>query len=241
MASQHALVRLAAFDLDGTLLRGCTVCEILANKLGYGERMRELETLTQLDDIRRAREEIATWYENHSVEQLTGLLDTTYLAPGAVEGVQLLRANGVHVAIASLTWAFAVEWFGNLLSVDSTLGTSLIPGIEILHCWPNDKAEWVSRLGIELGCSRDAVAAIGDSLFDVPMLTQVGVPVFVGANAPAGLPPSTLFMPCADIRAVAARILAPGTDSPLPSSRLRPTYPLDDSGAIKLPDQPGSG
>jgi len=32
-------VRLAAFDLDGTLLRGPTICEVLAAKFGRRDRM----------------------------------------------------------------------------------------------------------------------------------------------------------------------------------------------------------
>lgn len=36
---------LAVFDLDGTLLRGPTVCEVLARTLGRLDRMRQLEVL----------------------------------------------------------------------------------------------------------------------------------------------------------------------------------------------------
>jgi hypothetical protein len=36
---------LAVFDLDGTLLRGLTVCEVLAGPLGHLERMQQFEAL----------------------------------------------------------------------------------------------------------------------------------------------------------------------------------------------------
>lgn len=39
--------RLVAFDLDGTLLRGDTVCEALARRMGHFERMRELEAIQE--------------------------------------------------------------------------------------------------------------------------------------------------------------------------------------------------
>jgi phosphoserine phosphatase len=32
------MVKLVVFDLDGTLLRGATVCEVLAARLGPGSR-----------------------------------------------------------------------------------------------------------------------------------------------------------------------------------------------------------
>jgi phosphoserine phosphatase len=51
---------LALFDLDGTLLRGPTVCEVLARALGRLNHMRQLEALIaglSDIDIAAAREE----------------------------------------------------------------------------------------------------------------------------------------------------------------------------------------
>ena len=54
-------LRLAAFDLDGTLLRGRTACEAIAKGIGRLGRMRELEQLesNQIEEITAAREEMA--------------------------------------------------------------------------------------------------------------------------------------------------------------------------------------
>ena len=207
MAPSSAPLRLAVFDLDGTLLRGATVCEMLAIGLGHGQRMRELEQLTELEDIRKAREEIVVWYKDHSRHHLESLLSTSYLAPGAEAALEFLARRGVKIAIASLTWLFAVNWFGARLGADFTLGSEFHPDGGIDHCWPIDKARWVARLSKELGCSRDSVAVVGDSTFDVPMLWEAGSPVFVGTRVLPGLPDRTELMPAADIRAVVARII----------------------------------
>ena len=55
------LVRIAAFDLDGTLTRGQTACEAIAEGIGHIGRMRELEQLesSQIEEIMAAREEMA--------------------------------------------------------------------------------------------------------------------------------------------------------------------------------------
>ena len=53
---------LVAFDLGGTLLRGRTVCEVLAESLGRRERMQQLERVTSQADLLRSREEMAAWY-----------------------------------------------------------------------------------------------------------------------------------------------------------------------------------
>ncbi len=42
-----APIKLVAFDLDGTLLRGSTVCQVLAGALGRAERMNELHVTTR--------------------------------------------------------------------------------------------------------------------------------------------------------------------------------------------------
>jgi len=47
MADSSHHVRLVAFDLDGTLLHGDTVCEAIARRLGQLKRMQELEHRTQ--------------------------------------------------------------------------------------------------------------------------------------------------------------------------------------------------
>src|SRR5688500_8189762 len=53
---------LVVFDLDGTLLRPSTACEIIAETLGRGDEMRAFEQLEARDDITRARETMAGWY-----------------------------------------------------------------------------------------------------------------------------------------------------------------------------------
>jgi phosphoserine phosphatase len=87
----HALV---VFDLDGTLLRGRTVCEVLAEPLGRLQRMREIERITShRDALRAAREEMAAWYRPVGLERLRGALDTACFAPGVADGLALLRAS----------------------------------------------------------------------------------------------------------------------------------------------------
>ncbi len=55
----RAPVSLVAFDLDGTLIRGDTVCQVIARRMGHLECMDELELLTGLGGIAAARAELA--------------------------------------------------------------------------------------------------------------------------------------------------------------------------------------
>ncbi len=181
-------VRLAAFDLDGTLLRGETVCEAIAKGIGRSQRMRELERLdsNQIEEVTAAREEMAEWYSSFSLEEVCKHLSSIRVAPGVEEGLTLLRNHGFKIAIVSITWEFAVEWFANGLGADYSVGTGLSPDGVIAHFWPQDKALSLTRLAGNLGVDMRDVAAVGDSSGDIPMLLAVGQSVLGWSDDSAG-------------------------------------------------------
>ena len=185
--TDHQWHGLAVFDLDGTLLRGPTVCEVLAAPLGKAQRMAELESFRSPSERERqaAREEMARWYRAADMASVMASLGGAQLAEGAACGLSLLRAHRVAVAIASITWSFAVEHFARALGVEHWLGTELQESGEIVHVWPEDKARWVKELAQRLGVPVERTAAIGDSRGDVEMLSVVGLPIFVGHTLPA--------------------------------------------------------
>ena len=171
-------MRLAAFDLDGTLLRGDTVCEALARPLGRLDRMQDFEQLSSsdVDRVRAAREEMAGWYESSTLPELHSSLASMRLATGACEGLGLLKRHGFAIAIVSITWEFAVEWFARQLGADYFVGTRLSPDGRVVDFWPVDKAAWLGELAARLGVQMDQVAAVGDSRGDLDMLRAVGRP-----------------------------------------------------------------
>lgn len=183
-------VRLVAFDLDGTLIHGDTVCEAIARQLGYLDRMRELERLTSWNDIeavKAAREEMATWYGSATTLELCSYLNSLRLAPGVHEGFRLLKQHEIKIAIVSMTWEFAVEWFARDLGADYYIGTRLLPNGQIIHFWSQDKSRWLADLSQQSGFGLDEVAAVGDSGGDIDMLRIVGYPFFVGKTKPKEL------------------------------------------------------
>lgn len=56
-------IELVAFDLDGTLIRGESTCEVLARHLGLSDEMRAFEKLRDLEDIKKAREQLVEYYQ----------------------------------------------------------------------------------------------------------------------------------------------------------------------------------
>ena len=196
------MMRIAAFDLDGTLLRGQTACEAIAMGIGRIGRMREFEELGSSQI-----EEMAEWYSSFTFSDLCKHLTAIRVAPGVNEGFALLHDHGFKIAIVSLTWEFAVEWFANRLGADYSVGTGLSSCGLITHFWPQDKALWLTGLAAKLGVDMKDVAAVGDSGGDIPMLLSVGHRYWVGETILPQLEGKVIHEPTGDMRLVAHRII----------------------------------
>jgi len=144
---------LVCFDLDGTLLRGRTVCELLAEPLGRRREMEQLESSkpTSEQQIAEARAEMAHWYDGVSLAELKSYCEDAVWAPGTREAVAYLQHRDIHVAIASITWKFAVAWFAAKFNIASFLGTDLLPSGAIEHVWGRTKGTWLLHLAHDLG------------------------------------------------------------------------------------------
>jgi HAD superfamily phosphoserine phosphatase-like hydrolase len=197
-------IRLAVFDLDGTLLRGRTLCEVIADGIGQRERMRVLERAHARDEIIAAREEMAAWYRDAGFDTVRALCFDADLAPGAIEACELLHDCGVDLAIASITLSLGVEAIAELLGIERCLGTTVHVDGRIDHVFGEDKAPWIAHLGVPF----EEVAAVGDNDRDLGMLHAVALPIFVGPESIAGLPSNTVHLPGADLRDVARVILS---------------------------------
>ena len=202
-------MRIAAFDLDGTLIRGQTACEAIAEGIGRIDRMREFEQLrsNQIEEVTAAREEMAEWYSAFTFSDLRKQLAAVSTAPGAAEGFALLRDHGFKIAIVSLTWEFAAQWFADMLGADYVVGQGLSTEGQITHFWPQDKAKWLTGLAAKLDVDMKDVAAVGDSRGDIPMLLSVGHRYWVGETIPSELEGKVVHEPAGDILLLAHRII----------------------------------
>ena len=204
-------IRLAAFDLDGTIVRDATCVDAIARGLGRTAEARSFEALSMRDvpSITRARERMARWFDHVSLDEACATLGTLPLAPGCAECFERLRDAGVTTAVVSITWEPAVAWFADELGIEHRLGTALRGDGSIAHVWPADKGAWVERLRDELGVPADAVAAVGDSDGDRELLAAAALRIAVGRATVDGVQ-GVVHLPRADLRDVADRILATG-------------------------------
>ncbi|MEQ1761360.1 MAG: haloacid dehalogenase-like hydrolase [Vicinamibacterales bacterium] len=210
----HRVRGLVAFDLDGTLIKGRTVCELIAEPLGRLPRMRSIERLRSEEHLAAAREEMATWYRAVPEARLLECLDDADLASGATEAVDLLKRSGVECAISSITWLFAVERFGQRLGVSHCQGTSIDDDGQIAHVWPRDKGRWVRDLAASLDVPVARVASVGDSWRDADMFLASERAFFVGDQAELPrLPDHVTFVPDGDLVAIAQSLVREWTSS----------------------------
>ena len=199
-------IRVAAFDLDGTLLRGDTVCQVIARRLGHLASTNEIERLRDRAAIASARHELAGYYRPVSPDRLRAFLDDCTLAPGARQGLTLLKSRGSALVIVSITWSVAVEHFTGRLGADHGVGTVLNHDGEIEHCWPDDKPQWLASLMRQMHLTSTQVAAVGDSPGDAGMLNLRPHAFIVGRALPSGL--AAAHRPEGDILAIAREIVA---------------------------------
>jgi phosphoserine phosphatase len=198
-------IRLAAFDLDGTLTRGDTVCETIGRHMGHLRRVRALEALCgkrrDRDSIRLLRTELASYYRASTRTRICSFLSSLTLAAGALEGFDLLRRSGVTTAIVSITWELAAEWLAQKLGADHHVGTRFLDDGSIDHFWPEDKGVWLERLMLKFGLGRHETAAVGDSWLDMAMFDVVDHAIYVGPGLPPH--PRVLHVPNGDICEIA--------------------------------------
>jgi phosphoserine phosphatase len=93
--------------------------------------------------------------------------ETATVTPGAAEAITSLRQHGIAVAVASVTWEFAVAWFAQRLRVDYYVGTRPAVDGTVSHFWPHGKTTWARTLGERLQVPLHRIAGVGGSAGDV--------------------------------------------------------------------------
>lgn len=94
--------RLVAFDVDGTLLRGETICECIGRHLGKSDEMKDIERSKSWDEIAAARRHMLTWYLPHGRDAILDHVKDVQLAPGARAAFARLHLAGIKTALVSL-------------------------------------------------------------------------------------------------------------------------------------------
>jgi phosphoserine phosphatase len=153
-----------------------------------------------------AREEMADWYVEAGRTQVDSFIGDVTWAEGTHSGIKSLIDNGWLVALASLTWSFAVERIAKSLGVTEIKATGLDWDTKrIDHIFPEDKASFLQRTAAKYEIPADRTYAIGDSGGDVHMLKAAARGFYLGDDDPQI--PGVTHLSEAGIDEIARRIL----------------------------------
>jgi HAD superfamily phosphoserine phosphatase-like hydrolase len=211
-------IRLVAFDLDGTLTRGQTCLETIADAFGFAAQTPVWEQARTEQEITAARLGMWQYLQHLSTQDMDAALASIPLAPGAIEGITALRTAGIATIIVSLAHAPNVAYFASRLGVDAHFGTELDGSDGFRHVFPATKPTLLTEYANTLNVSPEQIAAVGDTPNDVPMLRAARISIYVGATLPDDFTP-TWHLPAAPMDEIARIILRPDEQNAPSSTR----------------------
>ena len=181
------------FDLDGTLLRGTSVCLLLAQWLDREGEVSELERAFSAHEISNSviADTSAAWLSGRSMDEAWRvLMDGTWIE-GMAETFQVLTAARVSLLLGTITWSFAAEMlrephgFAAVSGTEMRAADGVLSGVVSRYFDEHDKVRFVEEWCAQNGYSMGQVAAIGDSRSDVPLFGCVGLSIALNATPDA--------------------------------------------------------
>lgn len=208
------MLKLAVFDLDGTLKRERDPYVYLHRRLGTLEAAEAFTAKGMSGEISYEewlRLDTGLWTGQPRSLLVQHLRDSPYL-PGARETVAALRARGVTVAIISSGLLLHAQLVAGELGIGPVLGNEIgfdgqgdaavVDGHVTAHVPYGGKRAVLARMQTELGVTPAETLAVGDTRSDLGLFALAAVAVAVQPEQP-------------DVAAAAHIVLADGDLRPL--------------------------
>jgi len=224
------MLKLAAFDIDGTLKVERDPYVYLHRRLGV---MAQAEAITQAglsgqisyEEWLRADAMLWRGTPRSTLEQF--FRENVYV-PGARETVQALQSCGVHVVLLSAGLLLHAEMvaadlgiahaFGNEIFFTDSVGTgsdgpdsygdAVVSGEVQAHVPVGGKGVVLARLQAELGIAPEETLAVGDTRSDVDMFARAAVSVAVNPACSEVADAADIVLPALDLHPLLPRLHA---------------------------------
>jgi phosphoserine phosphatase len=215
-------LKLALFDLDGTLTVEKSAWEYIHRRLGVwtgdAEKFQAAFLRGEISYDQFCRLDAAVW-KGMKVAEVLGILQEIPFHPGVEDLVAYLREKDVRLGIISSGLSFlserVKERFGFDYAVANDLGAEdgILTGDIDIHVQYDQKAEWVEDARRKFGVEREEVLAIGDSSGDVPLFQRCGMSIAFNCHSPQLKSVATFCSTGKDLRHLIS-ILTPYLGSP---------------------------
>jgi len=208
------LLRLAVFDLDGTLKQARDPYVYLHQRLGTWEASQpffQKGLAGELDYDEWLRLDVALWKGIGRSEIEAHLRENPYL-PGARETVTALKRAGVLVAVVSTGLLLQAEQVQADLGLDRIVANEIFfeegvaTGEARAHVPERGKGEIVARLQAEFGVEPGECLAVGDGSSDVDMFARARVGVAVNPSSDKARAAAGLVLEAPDLRPLLPRL-----------------------------------
>jgi phosphoserine phosphatase len=213
-------LRLAIFDLDGTLKQARDPYVYLHQRLGTWEASQSFFSkglAGELDYDEWLRLDAALWKGVSQTEMEVLFRQNPYL-PGAQATVRALQQAGVKIALVSTGLHLHAEQVREELALDWVCANEILfengqaTGEAQAHVPEGGKGQVVAQLQAEFGVSPDECLAVGDGASDAAMFERVRVGVAVNPSSDKVRAAADLVLETPDLRPLLPRLhqLAPG-------------------------------
>lgn len=215
------MIRLAAFDMDGTLVDVASSWAAVHDYFGESnsEALRLFLT-DRIDDLEFMRRDIQLWWKHRpaiTAMELEEILDQVPLMPGARELFRALREAHVVTAIISGGIDLLARRIGRDLGIDYVLangfrvdGDGRLTGDGIVRVPIKGKEQVLAQVQAQLGILPEATGSVGNSEIDVGLFRRSRIGIAFQPEDEAVRAHATAVVTQRDLREVLPHLLEAG-------------------------------
>ncbi len=202
-------IKLALFDLDGTLTRERSAWEYIHRCLGvwdgYAEKFQEAFLKGEISYERFCQLDAAIW-RGMEVCQIEKILREIPLQDGLEEFLKYLRSKGIKLGIISSGLSLLANYLKKKYSFDYAVANELetadgrITGEIKINVYYDRKKEWVEEAMRRFSVRLEEMMAVGDSHGDIDMLQMVGLPIAFNSSSNNLIKIAKIFVKSTDLR-----------------------------------------
>ncbi len=187
-----AKIKLVVFDMDGTLLRPRSCWAYIHEHFGTdNSEMLEKYIKHKINDQEFVKSDISLWQQksDKKVDEkyINSILDEIKPIEGAEQLVTQLHKKGIETVFLTGGIQFLADKWAKKWNMKKALGNELIDGdnghlIAKINASGHAKGPVMEKLLKEMNLEQENVAAVGDTVVDVPMFERAGLSIAVNTD-----------------------------------------------------------